>query len=196
MVIRSPLRLTFLNDEQGHVPNELRIVYCGIGFAGKTSNLLALARFGGSDGTQVSWSTPYESEAPNTIWYDRLQLSMQHRDQNKAVQIYSLPGQIGNPNAWKLVLQISHGVVFVVDSQLERIDANVEMSTMLDSVVSALDPPRPIVIQYNKRDLPNAADSQTLSQAVNLRRHPEFEAVAPQSAGVRESLVGLIKELS
>ena len=197
MVVRSPLKVGFVDDENGHDPVAFRLAYFGVGLGGKTSNLLALARLAGDATTDVSWATPFETESPRTIWYDKLTAALPHEGQTKPLQAYSIPGNVGNLNAWTLLLHgiAPHGIVFVVDSQIERTEANLAMAELLIQIVSDLHRPCDVVVQYNKRDLLNAADTRSLSKVLNPQRVPEIEAVACQSRGVMET-VQTIRNLS
>jgi len=102
-----------------------------------------------------------------------------------------VPGQVFYDASRKLILKGVDGVVFVADSQIERTEANVEsvenLRTNLGEQGYDLDR-IPYVIQYNKRDLPNAAPMDELQNLLNPKGVPHFEAVAPKGEGVYETL--------
>lgn len=79
-----------------------------------------------------------------------------------------ISGQVANPNAWLVLLKRADGIIFVADSQRERLDANVEALVTFNSLSAGLGRPvsTPLVFQYNKRDLPNSATREELSVAL------------------------------
>lgn len=192
-LLRSPLRVDALERQVSDTPDALRVVYFGVGLGGKASNLQALAR--SVQAGNLIWSKPLDEEPPTTIWYDRLGLTWSVSGASRPIEIYTLTGRVANPDAWKLLLCVAHGVVLVVDSQFERLDANVEMAASLDDFFDALGAPRPLVIQYNKRDLPNAAPVVELSDVLNRHASHEIEAVAPRCEGVTQTLDAVLREI-
>ncbi len=198
MIVRAPVRLVIDEDrfrlDDNHLavaPEDLRVVLFGLGLSGKSTNLLALDRcFNQQEDPGV-----HRLEAPEeqTIVYD----AVTFRHEGKRVHALTLSGAVHNRAAWLILLRDAHGLVFVVDSQRERLDANIEKMAELDSVLTELDPsaPRAAVIQYNKRDLPNAASHAELSASLNERALPEFEAIATRNHGVSETMLALLKKI-
>ena len=182
MFVRSPLNVIQFDAERQN--SSTRIVYFGVGLAGKGSNLQVLARMRRL--SSISWSQPFESKSETTIWYDRLRLL--HGQSQQPVDCYTLTGRIANPSAWTMLLSAAHIVVFVVDSQIERLEANAEMAVFLDEWFELRGGPVPIVVQYNKRDLPNAGSIVELSDVLNRHVSPEIEAVASRGKGIQETL--------
>ena len=110
--------------------------------------------------------------------------------------LYTVPGQVFYDASRKLILKGVDGVVFVADSQIERIDANQEsvenLRTNLSEQGYSLDK-IPYVIQYNKRDLPEIASVEELRQMVNPTSVPDFEGVARTGVGVFDTLKAVAK---
>jgi signal recognition particle receptor subunit beta len=111
-------------------------------------------------------------------------------------QLYTVPGQVFYDASRKLILKGVDGVVFVADSQIERTEANIESMENLRTNLSEqgynLDK-LPFVMQYNKRDLPNVAEVQELSEMLNPTNVPAYEAVARTGVGVFETLKAVAK---
>ncbi len=173
----------------------LKVVYYGPGLCGKTTNLHYLySKWPKNErGNMVSLAT----ETERTLFFDFLPLSLgEIRGFKTKFGLYTVPGQVFYDATRKLVLRNADGVIFVADSQAERMDANLEsldnLSDHLAESKLALDK-MPFVLQYNKRDLPSALPVSELSAALNPRKVPEFEAVAPTGAGVLETLKAAVR---
>ena len=110
--------------------------------------------------------------------------------------LYTVPGQVFYDASRKLILKGVDGVIFVADSQLERMDANIES---VDNLIINLKSQGydlmniPYVVQLNKRDLPNVAPVEEMKQLLVKKSEPVFEAVAPKGVGVFETLKGVAK---
>jgi signal recognition particle receptor subunit beta len=109
-----------------------------------------------------------------------------------------VPGQVFYDASRKLILKGVDGVVFVADSQIERTEANIEsLENLKDNLeeqgydLNKL----PYVIQYNKRDLPNAAPREELEEALNETKVPSFDAVAVKGSGVFDTLKAVAKQV-
>src|SRR5207248_7932512 len=112
------------------------------------------------------------------------------------VQLYTVPGQVFYDATRKLVLKGADGIVFVVDSQKEMLESNLESWENLKQNLkeNSLDINAiPIVLQYNKRDLPNVMSVKELNKRINDLKVPSFEAVALTGTGVQETLKGVTK---
>lgn len=167
-----------------------KIVYYGPGLCGKTTNLQWIHQHVSADarGNMVSLATPGE----RTLFFDFLPLEApQLHGFTTKFQVYTVPGQVMYNSTRKLVLRAVDGIVFVCDSQWDKMRENVEsyrnMHENLASYGYSLEA-TPYVIQYNKRDLPNVAPIEYLEYVMNGRGVPSFEAVATQGIGVFESL--------
>src|SRR5499425_2021160 len=171
---------------------DFKIVYYGPGLAGKTANHQYIYRSlpNANRGNMISLATGDD----RTIYFDFLPVSaLTVRGFETRFQLYTVPGQVHYNMTRRLVLRGVDAVVFVADSQYERLPENVESLKNLDENLrqyqSSLDE-IPYVIQYNKRDLPNVAPIEYLEYLLNrrARRVPFFEAVAFEGKGVFDTL--------
>ena len=169
-----------------------KVVYYGPGVAGKTANLQHLHKLlpDGNKGRMISLATGDD----RTIFFDFLPVAaVAVRGFATKFQLYTVPGQVQYNMTRKLVLRGVDGVIFVADSQWDRLRDNLESLRSLEDNLREyqyeLDT-LPWVLQYNKRDLPNVAPVDYLEFMLNrrVRRVPSFEAVAPDGAGVFETL--------
>jgi mutual gliding-motility protein MglA len=172
-----------------------KIVYYGPGLCGKTTNLQHIYERTNPDakGKMISLAT----ETERTLFFDFLPLSLgEIRGFKTRFHLYTVPGQVFYDASRKLILKGVDGVIFVADSQLERLEANQEsvenLRTNLAEQGYDLDKV-PYVVQYNKRDLPNALTVDELRPALNPTGVPDFEAVARSGEGVFETLKAISK---
>jgi len=167
-----------------------KIVYYGAGLGGKTTNLQwifdqTLKKTGGK---MISLAT----ETDRTLFFDFLPLDLGTiRGFKTRFHLYTVPGQVFYDASRKLILRGVDGVVFVADSQEERMDANIEA---LENLQENLRDHNydfmkiPYVLQLNKRDLPNVVSVEELKKALVKKNEPVFEAVAFRGTGVFETL--------
>lgn len=169
-----------------------KIVYYGPGVAGKTANLQYIHRSlpQAHKGNMVSLATGDD----RTIFFDFLPVSaLTVRGFETRFQLYTVPGQVHYNMTRRLVLRGVDAIVFVADSQWQRVRDNVESFRNLEENLReyglSLDD-LPYVLQYNKRDLPNVAPVEYLEFLLNrrARRVPFFEAVAVEGKGVFDTL--------
>lgn len=172
----------------------LKIVYYGPGVSGKTTNLLYIHSKVAADlkGELVSLQT----QEDRTIFFDFLQLEVgKIKGKKPKFNLYTVPGQVYYAYSRKVILNGVDGVVFVADSQFDRLEANLETLNDLENNLRQdglkMDE-FPWVIQYNKRDLPNVAPIQYLQLKLNKYNVPHFEAVATGGTGVFETLKAVI----
>jgi mutual gliding-motility protein MglA len=169
-----------------------KIVYCGPGRSGKTTNLHYIyGRIPASRrGSMVSLATQNE----RTLFFDFLPLDLGTISGFATrFQLYTVPGQVYYRSTRKLVLQAADGVVFVADSQRRALDENIESLRDLHELLAeqGVDPRSlPIVLQYNKQDLPRELiyTPGELDDALNFRDVPSFSADALGGGGVFETL--------
>ncbi len=180
--------MSFINYSAREI--NCKIVYYGPGLCGKTTNLQVIYNKTNPElkGKLISLAT----ETERTLFFDFLPLALgQIRGFKTRFHLYTVPGQVFYDASRKLILKGVDGVVFVADSQIERMEANVES---LDNLCVNLKEHGydleniPSVMQYNKRDLPNAADVNEMRRVLNPSGMPEFEACATQGSGVFETL--------
>ena len=172
-----------------------KLVYYGPGLCGKTTNLQFIYKKvdPATKGKLISLAT----ETERTLFFDFLPLELGTvRGFKTRFHLYTVPGQIFYEASRKLILKGADGVVFVADSQLERMDANIESLSDMEIHLKeqGLDPLKiPLVMQYNKRDLANIVPVDELQKALNPRNLAWFEAVAPEGVGVFETLKAIAK---
>jgi signal recognition particle receptor subunit beta len=172
-----------------------KIVYYGPGLGGKTTNIQWIYQktSAGNKGKMISLNTENE----RTLFFDFLPLDLgEIRGFKTRFHLYTVPGQVFYEASRKLILRGVDGIIFVADSQVERMEANVESWQSLKKNLQdqGYDPLKvPMVMQWNKRDLPNVAPVNDLSQKLNPRKIPEFEASAFQGEGVFETLKTISK---
>ena len=167
-----------------------KIVYYGAGLGGKTSNLQWIfdQTVGKTGGKMISLAT----EADRTLFFDFLPLDLGTvRGFKTRFHLYTVPGQVFYEASRKLILRGVDGVVFVADSQAERMDANHESLENLQENLKEYGydfAEMPYVLQLNKRDLPSVMGVDELSQALNKKEETVLEAVAINGTGVFETL--------
>lgn len=172
----------------------LKIVYYGPGVSGKTTNLLYIHSKVAPElkGELVSLQT----QEDRTIFFDFLQLEVgKIKGKKPKFNLYTVPGQVYYAYSRKVILNGVDGVVFVADSQFDRLEANLETLNDLENNLRQDGHKMeefPWVIQYNKRDLPNVAPIQYLQLKLNKYNVPYFEAIATQGDGVFETLKAVI----
>jgi signal recognition particle receptor subunit beta len=172
-----------------------KIVYYGPGRSGKTTNLHYIYGQVPEDrkGKMVSLAT----QTDRTLFFDFLPLDLGTISGfTTRFQLYTVPGQVYYQATRKLVLQGADGVVFVADSQARQLQENIESFQDLHQNLSeqSVDPRAiPLVIQYNKQDLPGdlILTTEELADAVNFRGVPDFPADALHGPGVFETLRGI-----
>jgi signal recognition particle receptor subunit beta len=172
-----------------------KIVYYGPGLCGKTTNLQYIYDHTTNDsrGEMVSLQT----ETDRTLFFDLLPIDLGSIGGFKTkIQLYTVPGQVFYNTTRKLVLKGVDGVVFVADSQRLMMDANVDSLVNLEANLAEIGfriTDLPVVIQYNKRDLPDVSSLPELEAALNRHGLPNFEACALSGQGVFETLTGIAK---
>lgn len=167
-----------------------KLVYYGPGMSGKTTNLEIVHQRvpEKSKGDLTSIAT----EGDRTLFFDFLPIDLGNvRGMTTKFQLYTVPGQIYYASTRKLVLQGADGVIFVADSQAEKIKENIEslndLQQNLDEYGLKLEE-MPFVIQWNKRDLPNALPIEELEKQINTFHAPTVPAVAATGEGVLATL--------
>ncbi|MBI4746229.1 MAG: GTPase domain-containing protein [Deltaproteobacteria bacterium] len=185
--------MSFINYSSKEI--NCKIVYYGPGLCGKTTNLQYV--YGKTNPVAKGKMISLATETERTLFFDFLPLTLGEIKGFKVrFHLYTVPGQIFYDASRKLILKGVDGVVFVADSQVERMEANMEsfenLAVNLKEQGYDLDK-IPYVVQYNKRDLPNAAPLEELKNLLNPKGIPEFEACAATGEGVFETLKGISK---
>ncbi|HEX2079929.1 MAG TPA: GTPase domain-containing protein [Longimicrobium sp.] len=170
-----------------------KIVYYGPGRSGKTTNLQYVHGQVPEErrGRMVSLAT----ETDRTLFFDFLPLDLGTISGFQTrFQLYTVPGQVYYDATRKLVLQGADGVVFVADSQRAQRDENVESfrNLQVNLLEQGVDPRTiPMVLQYNKRDLPDVMSVEEMDDLLNYRDLPRYEARALGGVGVFDTLKGI-----
>ncbi|MDO9390957.1 MAG: GTPase domain-containing protein [bacterium] len=172
-----------------------KLVFYGPGLGGKTTNLRYIYEkvSPGSKGQLISLAT----ELDRTLFFDFMPLDLGsiHGFKTK-FHLYTVPGQVFYNASRKLVLRGVDGIVFVADSQTERFADTLESFKNLGENLAEMKltlESLPLVLQYNKRDLPNSVTLDELNTKLNPQGFPYFEAVANQGIGVLDTLKALSK---
>lgn len=162
-----------------------KIVYFGPGLSGKTSSLQQLHQ---QLGVKKKSKLKELDAKERTLFFDFLPVtSTTVRGYKTHFQVYTVPGQPLYENSRRLLLKGVDGIIFVADSQLDRLTDNIESIKELAGHLKKLGEDTtdiPLVIQYNKRDLPGAAPIEALSQHLNFLHAPEFETSAKTGSGI------------
>ena len=187
--------MTFIN----YVAREIncKIVYYGPGLGGKTTNLQYIYQITSAEnkGKLISLAT----ETERTLFFDFLPIDLgQIRGFRTRFHLYTVPGQVFYDSSRKLILKGVDGVVFVADSQEERIDANLESISNLAQNLKehGFDLEKiPYVLQLNKRDLPSAMPLEDMKQQLLVKGEPVIEAVSTQGVGVLTTLKAVARQV-
>ncbi len=189
--------MAFINYSKREI--QLKIVYYGCALSGKTTNLINL--HSGITSTQKGDLVSLATDADRTLFFDFLSLNTQTLPGfNTRFQLYTVPGQPVYNTTRQLVLKGVDGIVFVVDSQWDRMEENVEafanlQENLIENHLSLAQ--IPYVLQYNKRDLEGPAPVEYLEFTFNNRanRVLSFEASAASGDGVLDTLNGVARLL-
>jgi signal recognition particle receptor subunit beta len=187
--------MTFINYASREI--NCKIVYYGPGLCGKTTNLQHIydSTAPQAKGKLISLAT----ETDRTLFFDFMPLELGTvRGFKTRFHLYTVPGQVYYDASRKLILKGVDGVVFVADSQEERMDANIESLYNLEDNLAAQGydlNQLPYVLQLNKRDLPNVIPMDDLAYELRKKDEPVFEAVATTGEGVFDTLKAVAKQV-
>ncbi len=185
--------MSFVNYHTKEV--NCKIVYYGPGLGGKTTNIQYVYQKTNFDSRTKIISLNTENE--RTLFFDFLPLDLgEIRGFKTRFHLYTVPGQIFYEASRRLVLKGVDGIIFVADSQVEKLEANKESFQSLEKNLKEQGhtlKTLPIVMQWNKRDLPNIMKVSDLEKELNSHQFPSNEAIATQGEGVFESLKTISK---
>ncbi len=187
--------MTFINYASREI--NCKIVYYGPGLCGKTTNLQYIydSTAPQAKGKLISLAT----ETDRTLFFDFMPLELGTvRGFKTRFHLYTVPGQVYYDASRKLILKGVDGVVFVADSQEERMDANIEALYNLEENLQTQGfelIKLPYVLQLNKRDLPNVLSVDELTSELQKKGEPTFEAVATTGEGVFDTLKAVAKQV-
>jgi len=174
-----------------HATREMtaKIVYYGPGLSGKTTNLMVI--FDKLDPSQKGKMLSLATKTDRTLFFDLLPVDIGKVGAfNLKIQLYTVPGQVFYNETRKLVLRGADAVVFVADSQPAMVEATREsFANLMENLQeNNIDPnDTPMVIQYNKRDLPGVLPVEQLAEALGFEGYPYTEASAIKGEGVMET---------
>ena len=187
--------MTFINYASREI--NCKIVYYGPGLCGKTTNLQYIydSTSPAAKGKLISLAT----ETDRTLFFDFMPLELGTvRGFKTRFHLYTVPGQVYYDASRKLILKGVDGVVFVADSQEERLDANIESLENLEDNLKTQGydlMQLPYVLQLNKRDLPSAVPVDELTAELSKKGEPVYEAVAADGTGVFDTLKAVAKQV-
>ncbi len=180
----------------------IKLVYCGPALSGKTTNLRSLHNLT-SDDSRGRLMT-LETKDDRTLFFDMLPLVFRAESEDKApnsnamslrLKVFTVPGQVLHSSTRRLVLQGADGVAFIADSQIAETEHNqaafVDLKSNLKELGRSIKE-MPLIIQFNKRDLPNVRQESEIEQLAKLGKEPVFTASAVTGVGVLESFFGLL----
>lgn len=174
----------------------VKLVYYGPGLSGKTTNLQKLHEM--MDPTQKTDLFSVNTMEDRTLFFDLLPVDLGYVYGNSIkLQIYTVPGQVHYDSTRRIVLSGADGVIFVADSEKSKLHENVQS---INNLYHNLQANRlnikevPMVIQYNKRDLPDVLAVDVLNQKLNFRQVPYLEGVAIKGEGVLETFIEGVKQ--
>jgi hypothetical protein len=175
----------------------LKIVYYGPGMSGKTTNLEYI--HSKLDPALTGELVTLKTKEDRTIFFDFMQIEVGRiKGKKPKFNLYTVPGQVYYASSRKIILNGVDGVVFVADSQKDRMEGNIETLLDLENNLMSMGyslETFPWVIQYNKRDLPNTESLETLQKRLNFFDVPYFEAVAIKGTGVFDTLKSIINRV-
>ncbi len=187
--------MSFINYNAKEI--HCKVVYYGPSLGGKTTNIQWVYQQTAND--QKSKLVALNTDIERTLFFDFLPLNIGDiRGFKTRFHLYTVPGQVVYDASRKLILKGLDGVIFVADSQAERMEENLESmrNLQINLEQQGYDIKEiPLIMQYNKRDLPNAASLAELRSALNPYNAPEIEGCASEGRGVFESLKTVSKSI-
>jgi len=188
-------RVSFINYANREI--NCKIVYCGPGLSGKTTNITQIYRAANPSfrGKLVTLNT----EMDRTLFFDFLPLELgKIAGFNVRFHLYTVPGQVFYEASRRLILKGADGVVFVADSRKDRMDANYEAMRDLEENLKLYNlrfNELPYALQLNKRDLDEVHDAPFLTKELRVGNEPVYEAIATANKGVPETLRDVAKQV-
>ena len=178
----------FINWQEREL--NLKIVYYGPALSGKTTNLKQI--YIRTDPYRRSQIVSLKKNKDRVLYFSFQQLELKKiGSMTPKIYLYTVSGKTYNESSRRAALRGADGIVFVADSAVNRMVENLNLWQNMKTHLSELNIPLtdlPIVVQFNKRDLPNALSTQTLKKLLKVDDYPTLEAVAMQGQGVLETL--------
>lgn len=187
--------MSFINHNAKEI--HCKVVYYGPSLGGKTTNVQWIYQHTAQD--QKSKLIALNTDVERTLFFDFLPMNLGDiRGYNTRFHLYSVPGQVVYDASRKLILKGLDGVIFVADSQAERMEENLESLRNLERNLEAQGydiNEIPLVFQYNKRDLPSSLSVAEMRAQLNRYNAPDFEATANEGKGVLEAFKTVSKSI-
>lgn len=187
--------MSFVNRDTKEI--HCKIVYYGPSLGGKTTNLQWVYHKAVSEDKSELVSLP--GDVDRTLFFDFLPIEIgEIRGFRTRFHLFTVPGQVVFEPSRKLILKGLDGIIFVADSQAERMEENLQSLADLEKNLKLQGydlADLPLVFQYNKRDLPNALPVAELRSSLNRYNAPDFEGTAREGTGVFESLKTVSKSI-
>lgn len=175
----------------------LKIVYYGPPLSGKTTNLIQIHEH--VDPRRRGELISLKTSDDRTLYFDFLRLDLAKiGGLTPRIHLYTVPGQPTYEASRRLVLRGADGVVFVADSAADQVDNNLDSWASMQRHLNSFSEPMdriPMVVQLNKRDLPNALPGEVLRNMLQLNGLPSFEAVAVRGDGVFDTLKAIVHKV-
>ena len=173
----------------------IKLVYYGPALSGKTTNLQAIHRLLTPEGRGRLMTL--ETRDDRTLFFDLLPLTVNTESGlTVRIKLFTVPGQVIHNSTRRLVLQGADGVAFIADSQVNEVRANQAAFKDLRKNLreNGIEPASmPVVIQYNKRDLPNIRSDEEIARMASMGRERTYLATATHGTGVMETFMGLLE---
>jgi mutual gliding-motility protein MglA len=173
----------------------IKLVYYGPALSGKTTNLQAIHRLLTPEGRGRLMTL--ETRDDRTLFFDLLPLTVSTESGlTVRIKLFTVPGQVIHNSTRRLVLQCADGLAFIADSQVNEVRANQAAFKDLRKNLreNGIEPSAmPVVIQYNKRDLPNIRSDDEIERMASMGRERTYLATATHGTGVMETFMGLIE---
>jgi mutual gliding-motility protein MglA len=190
--------MALINQESKEL--HCKIVYYGPSLGGKTTNLKWVYKATQASNPNTSDLMEFDVGTPErTRFFDFLPLDVgEIRGLKVRFHLYSVPGQVIYDASRRLLLKNLDGIIFVADSQMDRMDENINSFKNMEKnlELSGYDIKKiPFILQYNKRDLVNISSVAELRAALNKYNSPDFEAKAEKGIGVMDTLKTLSKSI-
>ena len=180
--------MVFINEESKEI--NCKVVYYGPPMCGKSTSLRYIVEQIGKKGNGEMLTL--SNDGDNTLYFDFIPIDLgKFKKHQLRLHLYTVPGEAAYKQARQIISKGIDGVVFLADSSLEKLEENLSAMMELKELVETEGgdfEKLPMVIQYNKRDLPNVVPLEELRRLLNPRKAPDFETVATEGRGILEAL--------
>ena len=186
--------MSFINEKTKEI--NCKVIFYGPPLCGKSTTLRQIYNKIKND--IKSASVALSQDKDKTLYFDFIPLTLgKIRNYNIRLHLYTVPSEHAYESTRKLISKGVDGIVFIADSQLEKMEANLKSMSNLKEILDEEKEENniPIVIQYNKRDLPTALPVEKLSSVLNPSHVEEFESIASKRQGVYDALQAIIKKV-